>query len=120
MFKKIAACITALLVLQFAYAQQPPFYDEIQSFKRNDSLFKPLPHAILFVGSSSFNYWMCHDSCSKSCFLFGNIYLKQERKLESSAEDGKNYFAFKIEVSFFENILVTDILTISLNSPDNF
>jgi len=57
MFKKIAACITALLVLQFANAQQPPFYDEIQSFKHNDSLFKPLPHAILFVGSSSFKKW---------------------------------------------------------------
>lgn len=57
MIKKIAAFVTGLLVLQFAYAQQPPFFDEIQSFKRNDSLFKPLPHSILFVGSSSFKKW---------------------------------------------------------------
>jgi lysophospholipase L1-like esterase len=39
------------------FAQQPPFYDEIQAFKKQDSLNPPPQHAILFVGSSSFHFW---------------------------------------------------------------
>ena len=35
----------------------PPFWDEIQNFKKEDSLHPPLKNAILFVGSSSFNFW---------------------------------------------------------------
>jgi lysophospholipase L1-like esterase len=35
----------------------PPFWDEIQAFKKEDSLHPPLKNAILFVGSSSFNMW---------------------------------------------------------------
>ena len=57
MLKKIAAFVTGLFLLQFAFAQQTPFFDEIQTFKQNDSMFKPLPNAILFVGSSSFRKW---------------------------------------------------------------
>lgn len=38
-------------------AQQQPFYDEIQNFKKEDSINPPPQHAILFVGSSSFRKW---------------------------------------------------------------
>lgn len=41
-----------------SYAQQkPPFYDEIQAFKKHDSLQKPPANAIVFTGSSSFRNW---------------------------------------------------------------
>lgn len=40
------------------YAQQhPPFWDEIQNFKKQDSIHPPKKNAILFVGSSSFRKW---------------------------------------------------------------
>ena len=38
-------------------AQHPAFYDEIQNFKKQDSIKFPPQHAILFVGSSSFRKW---------------------------------------------------------------
>lgn len=37
--------------------ENPPFYDEIQSFKKQDSLHFPPSNAILLVGSSSFRKW---------------------------------------------------------------
>jgi len=40
-----------------ATAQQPPFYEDIQAFKKQDSIKAPPQHAILFVGSSSFTKW---------------------------------------------------------------
>jgi lysophospholipase L1-like esterase len=40
-----------------ANAQQPAFYDEIQAFKKQDSIKPPAHHPILFVGSSSFRKW---------------------------------------------------------------
>jgi lysophospholipase L1-like esterase len=46
----------ALLISYNAKAQQP-FWDEIQNFKKQDSISPPPQHAILFVGSSSFNLW---------------------------------------------------------------
>ena len=56
--------ITGFLFLFLAYTnvhaqKQPPFYDEIQQFKKLDSLHFPPRNAILFVGSSSFQKW--HD-----------------------------------------------------------
>lgn len=36
---------------------QPPYWDDIQWFKKQDSLKTPPSHAILFVGSSSFTKW---------------------------------------------------------------
>ena len=33
------------------------FKNEIEAFKKNDSIVPPPTNAILFVGSSSFNYW---------------------------------------------------------------
>lgn len=38
-------------------AQKPPFYDEIQNFKKQDSIEMPPKNSILFVGSSSFRMW---------------------------------------------------------------
>ncbi len=39
------------------YAQHPPFYDDIQSFKQRDRERAPQQGGILFIGSSSFTYW---------------------------------------------------------------
>ena len=36
---------------------QPPFWDDIQNFKKQDSLHFPAKNQILFVGSSSFTKW---------------------------------------------------------------
>ena len=46
-----------LLSFAFANAQNAPFYSEIQSFKKQDSINFPTKHAILFLGSSSFRKW---------------------------------------------------------------
>ena len=40
-----------------AYAQHAPFWDEIQAFKKADSLNPPPAHPIVFTGSSSFRKW---------------------------------------------------------------
>lgn len=39
------------------YAQQPPFWNDIQAFKKLDSISMPQPGQIVFVGSSSFTKW---------------------------------------------------------------
>ena len=41
----------------YAHAQTPPFYKEIQAFKSQDSARQPAANAILFIGSSSFTKW---------------------------------------------------------------
>lgn len=48
-----------LLLLNVAHAQnqKPPFWDDIQSFKKQDSISFPGTGKILFVGSSSFTKW---------------------------------------------------------------
>ena len=46
-----------LIIGQHSFAQQAPFYDEIQNFKSQDSIHFPPKNAILFVGSSSFRKW---------------------------------------------------------------
>ena len=38
-------------------AQQQPFYNEIDSFRKQDSISAPPKNAILFIGSSSFRMW---------------------------------------------------------------
>jgi hypothetical protein len=45
---------SGMVCFQPLYAQQAPFYKEIQDFKKQDSIKPPPQHAILFVGSSSF------------------------------------------------------------------
>lgn len=51
--------VLSIVVFQQLYAQSTylNFKNEIEAFKRNDSIVPPPAHAILFVGSSSFNYW---------------------------------------------------------------
>ena len=57
-FRLTIAFILMLLVCKNVHAQQtPPFYDEIQQFKRLDSAHFPQKNAILFVGSSSIRKW---------------------------------------------------------------
>jgi len=42
----------------YLFAQdKKPFWNEIESFKKDDSLHQPPKNAILFVGSSSFRMW---------------------------------------------------------------
>jgi len=43
--------------LLHAQQQKPAFWDDIQAFKKQDSIEKPVPHSILFIGSSSFTKW---------------------------------------------------------------
>lgn len=49
-------CLNFISPGSFAQSSKP-FWDEIMAFKKEDSLHPPLPHAILFVGSSSFRKW---------------------------------------------------------------
>ncbi len=57
--KNLIALLFCVVVIAFntTKAQQPPFYDEIQVFKKQDSTNPPPQNAILFVGSSSFTKW---------------------------------------------------------------
>lgn len=56
--KKAFGFLVALLISTVALqAQQPPFYEEIQAYKKQDSALMPPKNAILFIGSSSFNFW---------------------------------------------------------------
>lgn len=40
-----------------AQEQKPAFWDDIQAFKKQDSISSPPKNAILFIGSSSFTMW---------------------------------------------------------------
>ncbi|GAB3532449.1 SGNH/GDSL hydrolase family protein [Pontibacter brevis] len=59
MMKKIALLILGLLWQFSVKAQEntPPFWDEIQHYKQQDSVQMPPENAILFVGSSSIRMW---------------------------------------------------------------
>jgi len=48
-----------LLFASFLHPQQqkPAFWDDIQAFKKQDSIHQPTKHSILFIGSSSFTKW---------------------------------------------------------------
>jgi lysophospholipase L1-like esterase len=50
-------CFVIISVTVFAQQTEPPYWNEIQEFKKQDSIKPPPKNAILFVGSSSFNYW---------------------------------------------------------------
>lgn len=41
----------------FAQTAEPPFWEEIQNFKKQDKLNPPAKNQVLFVGSSSFAMW---------------------------------------------------------------
>jgi lysophospholipase L1-like esterase len=59
--KTLLSNAASLLLLVFVSttlrAQQIPFYNEIQQFKKQDSISFPPKNAILLVGSSSFTKW---------------------------------------------------------------
>jgi pentatricopeptide repeat protein len=57
LLKKLKFLLFFLLILDFANAQNAPFYSEIQQFKTQDSIHFPPKQAILFLGSSSFRKW---------------------------------------------------------------
>lgn len=54
---KLIICISIIAINKKAIAQQPPFYNDIQSFKKLDSIHFPPKNEILFIGSSSFTKW---------------------------------------------------------------
>jgi len=57
---KKSGFVLVLLVLASllnAQQQKPPFWDDIQAFKKEDSVNHPAKNAILFIGSSSFTKW---------------------------------------------------------------
>ncbi len=59
MMKRIA-CFVLFFCFIFSthlFAQQAPFYNDIQQFKKYDSINPPKQHEILFIGSSSFTKW---------------------------------------------------------------
>ena len=56
--RKIKTVLIFLLSTGVLYAQQPPFYDEVQQIKKKDSLRHPKEvKSIFFIGSSSFTLW---------------------------------------------------------------
>jgi lysophospholipase L1-like esterase len=58
MMKKLQLILAFLFCCSTIDAQQPPpFYDDIQAFKAQDTDSMPPKDAILFVGSSSFTMW---------------------------------------------------------------
>ncbi|MEO7393733.1 MAG: GDSL-type esterase/lipase family protein [Chitinophagaceae bacterium] len=57
MIRKTKTLFFFLLAFVAANGQQPAFYDDIQNFKKLDSVQFPPRDAILFVGSSSFTKW---------------------------------------------------------------
>jgi lysophospholipase L1-like esterase len=56
MFKKIIFAV-ALFISINSFAQKVPFYNDIQGFKKEDSLKAPIKNPVLFIGSSSFTKW---------------------------------------------------------------
>lgn len=56
MFKKIVFAVVLFLSIH-SFAQEIPFYNDIQAFKKEDSLKTPIKNAVLFIGSSSFTRW---------------------------------------------------------------
>ncbi len=55
-FKKIIFAVTLFLSIH-SFAQKVPFYNDIQAFKKEDSLKAPIKNPVLFIGSSSFTKW---------------------------------------------------------------
>ncbi len=55
LFSSLLLCFIVFSVA--AQNTKPPFWDDIQAFKKKDSISMPAKHQILFVGSSSFTKW---------------------------------------------------------------
>ncbi|MEO6316051.1 MAG: GDSL-type esterase/lipase family protein [Chitinophagaceae bacterium] len=57
MRRRICTILVFVLAFTGSYAQDMPFYKEIQAFKQKDAAAMPPKNAILFTGSSSFTKW---------------------------------------------------------------
>jgi lysophospholipase L1-like esterase len=57
--------LSCLAVVAFGQ-QKPPFWDDIQKFKKADSINSPAKGGILFIGSSSFTKWKDLQTVYKS------------------------------------------------------
>lgn len=55
--KKIMFTALSVFTILICHAQNPPFWNDIQAFKKLDSINKPIAKQILFTGSSSFTNW---------------------------------------------------------------
>jgi lysophospholipase L1-like esterase len=55
--KKLSLILLFLIAFVSLKAQDAPFYNEIQNFKKQDSIKFPPKKAILFIGSSTFTNW---------------------------------------------------------------
>ena len=55
--KKLLLLAFLFAISVTVFAQHPPFYNDIQRFKKEDSLDFPKKKSILFIGSSSFTKW---------------------------------------------------------------
>lgn len=56
--KSLLLFVVCFFAFYFSFSQpQPPFWSEIQAFKKMDSAAFPRKNSILFVGSSSFRMW---------------------------------------------------------------
>lgn len=49
--------LSGFVSILMAQTEKPPYYDDIQHFKKQDSVSAPPKNAILFIGSSSFTMW---------------------------------------------------------------
>ena len=56
-FLKAIVCIQMLFFYTIGEAQNPPFWNDIQAFKKQDSIVMPTHYKTLFIGSSSFTKW---------------------------------------------------------------
>lgn len=56
-FFKAIICIQMLFFIVNVSAQNPPFWNDVQAFKKHDSIAMPTHYKTLFIGSSSFTKW---------------------------------------------------------------
>jgi lysophospholipase L1-like esterase len=56
-FLKAIVCIQMLFFYTIGEAQNPPYWNDIQAFKNQDSIAMPTNYKTLFIGSSSFTKW---------------------------------------------------------------
>jgi lysophospholipase L1-like esterase len=60
-FLKAIICLQMLFFIINVSAQNPPYWNDIQAFKRQDSIAMPTHYKTLFIGSSSFTKWKTLD-----------------------------------------------------------
>lgn len=81
MYKYIKPLVLLLISSVTAFGQNKPFWNEVQQFKKNDSIAMPPKNGIVFVGSSSLRMWKELEDTYKSYKAinrgFGGSDLKQ-------------------------------------------